>query len=126
MWKPRDQQRERNERLRGWIINFLYCAKPSPIELPVLMRLLDARNYPTSRRRLAEEVDFLRSEKLLRVFPATATQEFDDLQQAKLRQRYAQRDDDGEMGDVVCARITTAGIKFQEGRIEQDGIMRVE
>lgn len=126
MWNPRQQQRERNERLRGWILYFLFHARPRPLELPTLVRLLDRRNYPLSRRRLAEELDYLRSLRLLRVFPACSEEELDDVRQAKLIQRYADTDNDEEMGDVLCARITTAGINFQDGVTTHDGLTRVE
>jgi hypothetical protein len=126
MWNRKDQQRQRNERIRGWIIYFLYQARPGLIECPVLINLLDARNLPLTRRRLAEELDYLRSLRLLRIFPATAEQELDEVKQAKLIQRYVDTDSDGEMGDVLCARITTAGINFQDGLTEHPGIARVE
>jgi hypothetical protein len=126
MWELKQQRREHNERLRGWIIYLLYKAKPRPLEMAVLTRLLDARNYPLSRRRLAEEVDYLRSLKMLRVFPSCSDQELDDVKQAKLVQRYGDTDDDAEMGDALCARITAAGINFQDGVTDMAGITRVE
>jgi hypothetical protein len=127
MWNPRQQQRERNERLRGWIIYLLYQGRPAPVEMPVLMRLLDRQNYPLTRRRLAEEIDYLRSLKLLRVFPSDAEQELDEVKQAKLCQRYADTNSDEEMGLVLCARITSAGINWQAGiPPTMDGISRVE
>ncbi|MET0466904.1 MAG: hypothetical protein ABW007_27330 [Chitinophagaceae bacterium] len=126
MFSHKAQQRERTESLRGWIVYFLYKARPKPLELPSLMRLLDRRNYPVSRRRLAEEIDYLRSLKLLRVFPSTATSELDEIQQAKWIQKYADSDSDEEIGDVLCVRITTAGINFQDGLSEYQGIARVD
>ena len=127
MWNQRQQQREHNERLRGWIIYFLSKSRPRPLEMPVLMRLLDRQNYPLTRRRLAEEVDYLRSLRLLRVFPSDAEQELDDVKQAKLCQRYADSESDDEMGVVLCVRITTAGINWQDGiPPTMDGISRVE
>lgn len=127
MWNQRQQQRERNERLRGWIIYFLYQSRPRPLEMPVLMRLLDRQNYPLTRRRLAEEVDYLRSLRLLRVFNADAEQELDDVKQAKLCQRYADSESDEEMGYVLCSRITTAGVNWQDGiPPTMDGLSRIE
>lgn len=126
MWDQKQQQRERNERLRGWVIYLLYKAKPRPLELAVLTRLLDARNYPLSRRRLAEEIDYLRSLNMLRVFPSCSDEELDTVKQAKLVQRYADTDDDSEMIEVLCARITAAGINFQDGLTDMAGITRVE
>lgn len=127
MWNQKDQQRERNERLRGWILYFLYHARPRPLELATLLKLLDRRNFPLSRRRLAEELDYLRALRVLRVFPALADTELDEVQQARWIQRYADTIDDGELGDTLCARVTTAGINFQDGTTQRiDGITRVE
>jgi len=126
MWDQKQQRREHNERLRGWIVYLLYKAKPKPLEMAVLTRLLDSRNFPLSRRRLAEEIDYLRSLKFLRVFPSCSDEELDEVKQTKLIQRYSATDDDGEMGDSLCARITTAGINFQDGVNDMDGVMRVE
>jgi hypothetical protein len=126
MWNPKDQERKRTERRRGWIIYFLYKARPQPIELASLMELLDAYNFPVSRRRLAEEVDYLRSLRLLRIFPMHAEVELDDVGQAKLMQRYADCESDGELGAVVGARLTAAGINFQEGVDTLTGMQRVE
>ncbi len=127
MWNLKDQQRERNERLRGWIVYFLYKARPKPLELVSLIRLLDRHNYPCSRRRLAEEIDYLRALRLLRIFPSMAEEELDDVKQARWVQRFADSDSDDDVGDSLCARITTAGINFQDGTTHSiTGIMRVE
>jgi hypothetical protein len=120
------QRREDTERKRGWIVYFLYKQRPKPLELPSLMRLLDKVNHPVSRRRLAEEVDYLRSLGLLRVFPAHSEAALDEVRQAKWIQRYTEAETDEELGDVLCARITTAGINFQDGINEYSGIARVE
>jgi hypothetical protein len=122
----REQEQERIERMRGWLILFLYKAKPKPLELPTLIRLMDRRNFPLTRRRLAEELDYLRSLRFVRVFNSEAEQELDEIQQAKLVQRYADCESDSEMGTVLCARITTAGINFQESTKPWEGIQRVE
>jgi len=127
MWNPKDQQRERNERLRGWIVYFLYKARPKPLELVTLMRLLDSRNHPCSRRRLAEEIDYLRSLRLIRIFPSMAEEELDEVKQTKWVQRFADSNSDEDVGDSLCARITRAGINFQDGTTHSiTGIMRVE
>jgi len=82
---------------------------------------------PIPRRRLAEEVDYLRSSRLLRVFPQRSDKELDEMAQAKWIQRYADCDNDEEVGDMLCVRITTAGINFQDGVTDKmDGISRVE
>lgn len=126
MWNPKDQERKRTERLRGWILYLLYKARPQPIELALLLDLLDARNFPVSRRRLAEEVDYLRSLRLLRIFPMHAEEELDEVKQAKLMQRYSDCDSDTELGAVIGARLTAAGINFQEGVDPMTGLQRVE
>src|SRR5437763_1311018 len=126
MWDQKTQQRERNHRLRGWIICFLYKARPRPLELVSLWSLLDQVNFPLSRRRLAEEVDYLRSLLLIRVFPVNNKIELSEIEQAKLIQRYAECESDEELGEVVCARITTAGVNFQDGVTNHEGITRVE
>lgn len=126
MYKHKAQQLEDTERKRGWIIYFLYKQRPKTIELPSLMRLLDRMNHPVSRRRLAEELDYLRSVGLLRIFPARSDSALDDVAQAKWIQRYVESENDDELGDVLCARITTAGINFQDGLNDYPGIARVE
>lgn len=126
MWNQKAQERDRNERLRGWIIYFLYKARPKPLELASLRDLLDQRNFPLSRRRLAEELDYLRALRFLRLFPSTADTELDEIKQAKWIQRYADTESDEEMGDCLCARITTAGINYQDGVTNMDGIKRVD
>lgn len=126
MWNQKAQERERKERLRGWIIYLLYKAKPKPVELASLRRMLDRVNLPLTRRRLAEEIDYLRSLKLIRIFPSCSESELDDMQQAKLIQRYCDTESDEEMGEVICARLTTAGINFQDGMNDVQGISRVE
>jgi hypothetical protein len=113
------------ERRRGWILKILDEARPDPMELAVLTQSLDALNFPLTRRWLARELDFLRSGKLLRVFPMYHDDELSDVEQAKLIQRYANSESDGECGNF-CARITAAGINFQAGLTAIDGIARVE
>lgn len=122
----KQQERERIERLRGWILNFLYLQIPKPIEMPILLRLLDRQNFPLTRRRLAEQLDYLCSLRFIRVFAAGDEQERDSVQQAKLIQRYADTESDKEMGQTLCARITTAGVNFHEGVEDSKGIHRVE
>ena len=72
MLTQKDVERNRTERIRGYIIYLLYTAHPNPLEWQVLIELLDARNFPLTRRRLAKEIDYLRSLRLLRVFPMHA------------------------------------------------------
>jgi hypothetical protein len=79
-----------------------------------------------SRRRLAEELDYLRSLRILRIFPLGATQELDEVEQAKLIQRYSDCESDEEVGKTLCARLTAAGINYQDGIEDFKGIHRVE
>jgi len=120
---PKQQRKLDTERRRGWLIYLLYAAKPKPLEFASLIHLMDARNFPMSCRRLAEELDFLRSAGLLRVFPVGADESLSEVAQAKLIQKYC--DSDGDLNDDYCAKITTKGNKFQDGYFDEDGIMRV-
>jgi hypothetical protein len=96
------------------------------MELSVLMRALDRVNFPLSRHRLGIELDYLRSERFIRIFSATDESELDEVKQAKLIQRYTECESDTEMGLVLCARITAVGTNFQEGRNNHAGIQRIE
>jgi hypothetical protein len=133
----------RIERLRGWIISFLYAYRPNPLELSQLLKALDQKNFPLSRRRLAEELDFLASKseereseaRLIRIFPAEAQNPITETEQAKLIQLYGAADNDNELEEMLsrtgfprgplCARITAVGQNFQEGRRVWSGIERV-
>lgn len=126
MWNLKQQERERTQRLRGWMIYLLYKARPKPMEIVVLRNLLDRYNYPQTRRKLGEEIDYLRSLRLLRVFPSDFEEELGEVEQAKLIQRFSECESDEEMGQVLCVRITAAGINFQDGITDMEGIMRVE
>ena len=118
-------RQQRTERLRGWIAKILYEARPDPLEMVVLSATLDEVNFGVSRRTLAAEVDHLRSLKLVRVFPLGADEEANVVQQARLLQRFANSDSDGEMNVVLCATLSAKGIDFQEGLLEVAGILRV-
>src|SRR5882672_1436397 len=98
MFNQKEQQRERSSRIRGWIVYLLYKGRPRPLELVSVWRMLDRHNMPVTRRRLAEEIDYLRSLRLLSVFPTDATAELDVVQQAKFTQRFADCESDEEMG----------------------------
>lgn len=119
-------EQKRTERRRGWIIYLLYKARPHPMELHTLTELLDSANFPVTRRKLAEELDYLRSLRLVRVFPSGAETEMDEVTQAKLIQRYAECESDEEMRKVLCARLTAAGINFQEALDPITGLQRVQ
>lgn len=123
----KDQEREKTQRLRGWIIHLLYVARPRCLECDSLRRLLDHYNLPLSRRKLAEEIEYLRSLKLVSVSLTNSPSAPDDLQQSRLIQRYADPDRDETVSDILCVTLTAAGINFQEGTPAQlDGIGRIE
>lgn len=105
------------------IIYLLYTARPRPLDFASILHLLDSQNLPLSVRRLAEEIDFLRSSKLLRVFPVGATAIVDDVAQAKLMQRFSESE--GELNDDYAACLTTKGVNYQEEHFETDGVTRV-
>jgi hypothetical protein len=123
--KQRELEQERTERLRGWIVYLLYKSRPNPLEATVLTRALDKVNFPLSRRRLAEELDYLRSVQIIRVFTAGERCELNEVEQSKLVQRYCMTESDEEMGGVLCARLSAHGIDFQQAVVEHDGIQRV-
>ena len=125
MLKQRELEQERTERLRGWIVYLLYKSRPNPLEASILIRALDRVNFPLSRRRLAEELDYLRSLELIRVFAAGEKRELDNVEQAKLIQWYSDTDSDEEMRSVMCARLTAQGINFQQDILQLEGIQRV-
>lgn len=120
--KPDQLKKFNNERRRGWILKFLYESRPQPLEVSALQELCDSVNFPMSCRQIVQELDFLRSEDLLRIFPLGAESEVENVKQAKLLQRCS--DDEGEMRNV-CVRIRTKGINFQEGDLNITGVKRV-
>ncbi|QQS31896.1 MAG: hypothetical protein IPM50_09405 [Acidobacteriota bacterium] len=120
---PKQLRQNATNRRRGLILHFLYISSPKPVEFSSLIFLLDKHNNPVSARRLAEDLDFLRGPKLIRVFPVGADSELNSVEQAKLIQRYC--DSEGELDDHFAASITTRGINFQEGVFDEAGITRV-
>jgi len=122
----RRTEREETERLRGWLVYLLYLHRPKPLQLASLWKLLDQYNQPLIRRRFIEEIDHIRGLGLIRVFPAGASKELDDVEQARLIQRYSDAADDREMGTVLLARLTTAGTNFQDGITDVPGVQRVD
>jgi len=117
--------KQNTERLRGWIIYLLYLQKPNPFDLNALWLTLDQYNQPVAHRKFVEEVDYLRSVGVLRVFPAGAKTELTDSEQARLLQRYLETPRASDMG-FVFGRLTPAGVQFQEHNAEVVGIERVE
>jgi hypothetical protein len=114
------------ERARGWIVYLLDEARPDPIELAILSLVMDGRNYGMTRRGLGRELDYLRSQRLVKVFPLGHDEELSSVDQAKLLQRYSSSERDSDCGGSLCARITADGINFQAGLIAIDGVWRAE
>lgn len=110
------------ERRRGWILKFLNATYPSPLEFLVLQELMDSVNFPMSCRQLVRELDFLRSEDMLRIFPLGASTELDGVAQTKLLQRCSEVEDEA---NKICIRIRTRGINFNEGNGKCVGVARV-
>jgi hypothetical protein len=119
-----DQQE--TELLRGWIIYLLYLKKPKPFELNSLWSTLDQYNQPAAFHKFVEEIDHLRGLGLLKVFPAGAQTEINDAQQARLLQRYLDGPTARELGTFLYARLSPAGVQFQEKNCEIVGIHLVE
>ncbi len=110
-------------RRRGWIVNFLYESRPTPLSFNMLWQLLDARNMPLTCRQFAEKLEYLRSLGFIRVFKLGAEHELSRPQQAQMIQTYC--DQDGEGGDHYCAVLSVDGVKFQEGHLEDPSVSRV-
>lgn len=110
-------------RRRGWIVYLLYTARPTPLSFNMLIELLDARNMPLTCRRFSEKLDYLRSLGFVRVFKMGLQRELTNVEQAQLIQAYC--DNDGEGADGYFASISTRGINFQEGHIDEVGVSRV-
>lgn len=122
MFDNDSKNRSKLERCRGWILKFLYSERPAPMELALLQECMDTVNFPMTFRQLAQELDFLRTEKMLRVFPFGATTELDEVAQARLLQRCCEIEEEARK---VCIRIRTQGINFQEGNLQCLGVARV-
>ena len=120
--KARTKQYELGER-RGWILHLLELHHPKPMNFRMLRDMLDFYDFPMSRRQIAEKVDFLCGVKFVHVFPHAADDEMTTVQQAKLIQRYC--DSDGDMDSTLLIALSTHGVKFLEGRFEEDGVIRV-
>ena len=122
----KEQELQRIERLRGWIVYLIYKNRPEPVELAVLTDSLDKFNFPLSRRNLAIELNYLRSKGLLVVFPLNGSDLLDRVEQAKLLQRYSSTESDSEMKRSLCVLLTSLGDDFQEHNATASGITRVE
>ncbi len=117
------RQYERQHR-RGLIVYLLYISRPKALEFSSIIYLLDARNYPLTRRRLAEDLDFLRDAGLLRITcPSAADIHSTDALQEKQLHQFAESD--GDLDNDFCARLTNKGLNFQEDNLNESGVMRV-
>jgi len=126
MFNQQARQRERSARVRGWIVYLLSKARPQPLPFTSIWQMLDRQNLPVTRRKLAEEIDYLRSRRLIRIFPANSDAEVSVVEQAKLTQRFAECESDSEMGVVLHATLTTEGVDFQDGIRNYESIARIE
>lgn len=122
----RRTEREETERLRGWLIYLLYENLPNPLHAVSLWKLLDRYNQPVLRRRFIKELDHVRGLGLIGVFPSGTTKRCDEVEQARLIQRYSAAGDDREMEEVLMVRLTPAGTTFQDGITDVPGVQRVE
>lgn len=125
MQQSKELRRERTERVRGLILFFLYTARPRALEAPTLLRLLDRRNYPMSKRTLSEHLLFLCEENLVRVETPSGGK-CGTLAPCDLIERYGDDDVDDQPDTVLTIRITNRGTTFQEGTNLIEGITRVE
>lgn len=110
-------------RRRGWIIFLLYENRPSPISFNMLWQVLDARNMPLTCRQFSEKLEYLRSLGYIRVFTDSGDGELTRPEQARLIQKYC--DQDGAGGDHYFATLSTDGVKFQEGHVDDPSVSRV-
>lgn len=117
-----DKNKLTTERARGWIMNFLYDYRPAPMEITLLQQCLDTVDFPMTFLHILREIDFLRSENLVRVFSIGEERELSEVEQAKLIQRCAKMDDEVRK---ISVRIRTDGINFQEGNRQCVGVARV-
>lgn len=111
------------ERRRGLIVYLLYVSRPKTVEIGSLLYLLDARNYPVTRRRLAEDLDFLRDAGLVRLTMPSSEIPLNDAQQEKHLHRFAESD--GDIDNDLCLKLTSKGNNFQENQTNELGVLRV-
>ncbi len=111
------------DRRRGVIIYFLYFSRPKSLELGSIIYLLDTKNYPITRQRLAEDLDFLRDAGLVRITTPSSELVLNDNQQEKFLNKFAESD--GDCDNDFCARLTSRGLQFQEEHKTELGVIRV-
>lgn len=110
------------DRRRGVILYFLYFSRPKSLELGSMIYFLDTKNYPITRHRLAEDLDFLRDAGLIKITTPSSELALSDNQQEKLLHKFAESD--GECDNDYCARLTNKGLIFQEGNSTEPGVVR--
>lgn len=110
-------------RRRGWIVYLLFTARPTPLSFKMLWELLDANNMPLTCRQFSEKLEYLRSLGYLRVFENDLGDALTNTQQARLIQKFCDHDGDG--GDHYYSVLSTDGVKFQEGHLNDESVSRV-
>ena len=111
------------DRRRGCIIYFLYFSRPKSLELGSLIYLLDTKNFPITRQRLAADLDFLRDAGLVRITTPSSELVLSDNQQERFLHKFAESD--GDCDNDYCARLTNKGLQCQEGNCAELGVVRV-
>ena len=119
----KESDRERMNRLRGWIIYIVYGSRPRNVDFTTLKSMLDRRGYPLSSHRLAKELSFLCGEDLVRVSRLGVSKRLnleEDQDALLLRYMESYNADDG-----YCVSLRTRGVQFQEDNCDVPGVMRI-
>ncbi len=119
----KDSERERMNRLRGWIIYIVYGSRPRTVDFTTLKSMLDRRGYPLSSHRLAKELSFLCGEDLVRVSLLDRRKKpVADDEQDDLLLRYMES---YNVDDAYCVALRSRGVQFQEENCDVPGVMRI-
>lgn len=119
----KESERDRMNRLRGWIIYIVYGARPRVVDFTTLKSMLDRRGYPLSSHRLAKELSFLCGEDLVRVGLLDRRKKpTADEDQDALLLRYMES---YNVDDAYCVALRTRGVQFQEENCDVLGVMRI-
>ena len=110
-------------RRRGWIIYFLFIARPKPLSFNMLHELLDKKDLALTWEHFGDKIDYLRSKGFIKVFKGDVDRELSNIEQSKLIQQFCENYGDGV--DVSFACLTTHGIDYQEGAFDDDSIQRI-
>lgn len=112
----------RMNRVRGWIISFVYAYRPESLEFSMIKHLASSRGIFLSTNRLAQELGFLRSEDMVTI-KFKKDIDLSKSEQELLLTEYSQSS--GEMDDAYSVVITPKGANFQEGDIKVAGVFRI-